>query len=290
MDILQNDSNEAARYLISTVKNINVSTYDGENINEVLSLIRGATNRLNNLSNSKKDLIPEDFLTNIIKLFQTTSVAEFNNLFTYYSQASEVNTFLMGANAPTITIEQVLKSAEIQYRKFSQSGKWTGATTKLTETSFYTKAALKCFNCGGNHHLSQCKVAKNDARIEANHKLFLQNKKNESASAPSPQRSTPTSDKKRRGKFAPPTSAEKSNNNRRGIDGKEHFYFWKERRWKPVKKSKTPAAASVAENAPVETSSSFLSSPSLADVNRNKKAEDMLQNLKTALLAQLDVI
>ena len=44
MDILQNDFNEAARYLISTVKNINISTYDGENINEVVSLTRGAMN------------------------------------------------------------------------------------------------------------------------------------------------------------------------------------------------------------------------------------------------------
>ena len=149
----------------------------------------------------------------------------------------------MGANEPTIMIEQVLKFAEIQYCKFSQSGKWAGATTKLTETSFYTKAALKCFNCGGNHHLSRCKITKNDARIEANRKLFLQNKKKESVSDHSPQSSTPTSDKKRREKYAPPTTAEKSNNNCCVI---ERFYFWKDIRWKPVKKSKTPALASVA--------------------------------------------
>ena len=287
IDILQNNSSEAAQYLISTVKNINISTYDGENVNEVVSLIRGATNRLNNLSSSKKDLIPEDFLTDIIKIFQTTSVPEFNNLFTYYSHASEVNTFLMGASAPTVTIEQILKFAEIQYRKFSQSGKWTGATTKLTETSFFSKAANKCFNCGGDHHLSQCTVPKNDARIKANYKLFQNNKKKVTASISSPQRNTPSSsEKKRSGKFAPPTAAEKANNNRRIIDGKEHFYFWKGRRWKPVKKSEPPKAASVAEN--VQTGAT--STTSLTEVNRNKKAEEMLQNLKTALMAQLNEI
>ena len=39
IDIFQHNSEEAAKYLISTVKTINISTFNGENV----SLIRGAT-------------------------------------------------------------------------------------------------------------------------------------------------------------------------------------------------------------------------------------------------------
>ena len=43
-DILQNNSSEVAQFLISTVKSINISSDDGENVEDVVSLIRGATN------------------------------------------------------------------------------------------------------------------------------------------------------------------------------------------------------------------------------------------------------
>ena len=39
IDILQNNSSEAAKYLISTVKDIKISNYDGENVEQVVSLI-----------------------------------------------------------------------------------------------------------------------------------------------------------------------------------------------------------------------------------------------------------
>ena len=157
-----------------------------------MSLIRGATNRLENLSRSKKEsLIPEDFITDIINIFQTTSVAEFNDLFSYYSRANILNIFITGPSVAKPTIEQILKFVETQYRKFAQSGKWTGVTTKLTETAYVMKS--ETFNCGGDHHLSPYPLPKNEDRIKANYKLFIQNKKKESSLSTS----NSTSEKKR---------------------------------------------------------------------------------------------
>jgi hypothetical protein len=44
MDSLQNNSEESAEYLISTVKSLKLTNFDGENVEKVVSLIRGAVN------------------------------------------------------------------------------------------------------------------------------------------------------------------------------------------------------------------------------------------------------
>ena len=221
IEILQNSSGEAAQYLISTVKGINISSYNGENVENVVSLIRGATSRLENLVGIRgESLIPKDFVDDLIKIFQTTSVSEFNELFSHYSRTNTLSEFISGPTAPKPTISQILKFAEIQYRKMYRSGQWTGVTTKLTKTAFFAnRNKIKCFNCGGDHHLSKCPIVKDEERIKANYKLFKQNKKKEFSS---------NIDKKKK-KFSPPTATEKANNNCRIIDGKEYYYLWKAR-------------------------------------------------------------
>lgn len=279
IDILQNSSSEAAQYLISTVKGIHISNYSGENVEDVVSLIRGATSRLENLVDTNgESLIPKDFVDDLIKIFQTTSVTEFNDLFSHYSRANTLSEFITGPTAPKPTISQILKFAEIQYRKLYRSGQWTGVTTKLTETAFITnEKEMKCFNCGGKHHLSKCPVPKSEDRIKANYKLFKQNKKKDLSSTA----------KKKKGKYSPPTAEEKANNNRRVIDGKEHYYLWKARRWKPVKKDNANRpATNVAESGSDETETNA----SLADINREKKVHETLSNLKSVLLAHIEQI
>ena len=73
MDILQNNSDEAAQYLVKTVKNVKLTDYPGENVSKVVSLIRGATNRLKNLENKDgKSEMPPDFPSDIIKIFRAS--------------------------------------------------------------------------------------------------------------------------------------------------------------------------------------------------------------------------
>ena len=154
IDILQNNSSEAAKYLISTVKDIKISNYDGENVEQVVSLIRGATSRLENLLDDKgKTAIPEDFVDDLIDILQTTSVSEFNELFSHYSRSTKLTNFISGAKVQKPSISNILKFAEEQYRILYSSGKWIGVQTKLGETAFTSntsRAKYKCFNCGGD--------------------------------------------------------------------------------------------------------------------------------------------
>ena len=119
IDILQNNSSKAAKYLVQKVKDIKITNYAGENVSSVVSLIRGATNRLSNLEDKHgKTEIPEDFVNDIIKIFTTSSNKEFNDIFEYYQRKTKVDEFESGKKAKKMSILSVLKFAEEQYQIF----------------------------------------------------------------------------------------------------------------------------------------------------------------------------
>ena len=134
------------------------------------------------------------------------------------------------------------------------------------------KSGNKCFNCGGEHHLSSYPLPKNEDRIKANCKLFMQNKKKDSSWSTSN-----STGKKKRSKFSPLTGTEKANNNRRIINRKEQYYLWKAKHWRVVNQAGNGTQADLANNATSVDDSSYTS---LADVNQEKKACETLQNLK----------
>ena len=114
MDILQNNSKEALQYLVTTVKNIKLTDYPGENVSKVVSLIRGATNRLKNLENEDgKSEMPQDFTSDIIKILRTSSVPEYNDLFSTFQHQIKISKGL-GKTTDSLSISTILKFAEEQ--------------------------------------------------------------------------------------------------------------------------------------------------------------------------------
>ena len=258
MDVLQTNSEEAAEYLVTTIKNVKVSNFDGESIPRVVSLIRGAVKRLTNLkTRSGTDALPNDFVDTLIEIFQTSTVAEFNETFAHYSKAEKIKMFQM-ATYRKPTIEQVLNFAELEYRNLYSTNKWTGINTKADQSTFvaYFLTQLRpdgnpksrsgyktiCFNCGGPHGVKDCKEQHNETRIQANKKAFWEKVKANKGDG-NKKGNDNNSKKKRNGKgpgskskFAPPTDAEKKNQNRRTIDGVLMWYDAnaKGHKWKKV--------------------------------------------------------
>jgi hypothetical protein len=180
MDLLQNNSQEAAAYLVNVVINLKITDFDGENVDKVISLIRGAINRLENLrTKSGKTAIPDDFTDSIIKVFKTSSVPAFNALFEHFSIAVQLSSF-GGSTTTSVAVKDILRFAELQYRKLSSTNEWTGVKTKANQSVFHApvnkKAEVTCFNCGGKHSLKECTKPRDDAKIKANRKLFWNNK------------------------------------------------------------------------------------------------------------------
>jgi hypothetical protein len=75
MDLLQNNSAEAAEYLVNVVKHLKISNFDGENILNVVSLIRGAVKCLTSLKDATgQSALPKDLANHLLDVFQTSSV------------------------------------------------------------------------------------------------------------------------------------------------------------------------------------------------------------------------
>lgn len=163
MDILQSSSEEAAKYLIKTVKGIKITDYDGENVETIVGLIRGAVYRLQNLrSGTNPDSIPTDFVEDIVNLFQTSSVERFNRTFALIDIITRLTK--LGGTAWKPTIENILSLAYEKYRRLYSIGEWTGVTTKINQSSFYPSTNIICFNCGGPHSLPQCQKPREEKK------------------------------------------------------------------------------------------------------------------------------
>jgi hypothetical protein len=305
MDLLQNNSTEAAEYLVNVVKNLKITNFDGENILKVVSLIRGAVKRLTNLKDATgQNALPKDLPNHLLDVFQTSSVDDFNSLFKHFRLQSQIATFRQ-KKASTPTVDEILEFAETQYHLMKSTGKWTGVHAKANETIFLsalqaaTNTGAKftiCFNCGGSHSFKQCPKPADQARIKANKKIFRDQRKAK-ANSPGPKTKKPAGT----GKFSPPTEEEKKNKNQRMIDGKLHFFHYKSKRWQLVKDLPAPgppttlahpaaannAMATLADNPP-GTLTPIISNQTrdLAIANAARQIESTFQGLLTQFSSQ----
>jgi hypothetical protein len=76
MNYLLSDTEEAASSLVKKVKNFQVNKVVGEDISKIVSLLRGAINRLTSIHK-----LPDDIVKILLQVFQTTSSEEFNSTF-----------------------------------------------------------------------------------------------------------------------------------------------------------------------------------------------------------------
>jgi hypothetical protein len=305
MDLLQNNSAEAAEYLVNVVKHLKISNFDGENILKVVSLIRGAVKRLTNLKDATgQSALPKDLATHLLDVFQTSSVDDFNSLFKHFRLQSQIATFRSKSGAGTPTIDEILQFAETQYHLMKSTGKWTGVNAKANETVFLSalQAAITtgtkvtiCFNCGGAHSFKQCPKPVDKTRVKANRKIFKDQCKKTATSGSNKSSNTSSSSALPTGKFSPPTETKKQNKSRRMIDGKLHYYHYKTKRWNLVKDSTTPTttpgpATTIANMANLADTSSGTRTPVISNQTRDVAVANASRQLELTfrgLLSQL---
>ena len=139
--------------------------------------------RLGNIkTKSGKSALPDDFAETLLKVFKTSSVAEFNALFMHFSIQTQLANF-QNSSTTRPSVDLVLKFAEAQYRHLRSTNAWTGISTKANKTSFkaclsMNKGETICFNCGGAHSLKECPKPQNEDRIKTNKKLFGMRRRN----------------------------------------------------------------------------------------------------------------
>jgi hypothetical protein len=240
INLLLSNTEEAAVTLQERVRNFKLSNLPGEDVTRAISLLKGAIRRLVHVKRKKVGKDDDWFLEitrQVMKVMQTSSVPDFNSLFNQLDQQRTIAQVLntTGTKQATITYDQVFSLAQQRYVQMSELGTWTGTTTKGNESAFSingnsasTGVKYECFNCGGNHSLSDCPQPKNSDRISQNRKKFLNAKRKKSKST-----------KKKFSKCSGPRPEE---HGRRIIDNKEHYFHHKSSRWKLVDEDKKPVA------------------------------------------------
>ena len=229
---LLSNTREAAKSLEMKIINYKLREQKGEDVSVAVSHLRGALNRLIHIKQYKNnnELHREffaDMYSKLLKVFQTSSVTEFNEIFAQYARQEELNMLMKttGTIIPTPKFEVLFKMAETKYQEMLERDVWTGLNNSGTESIFFLTGKRKCFNClGEDHAVDKCPKPKDQARIAANKKLFFEaiKKKQQDEKSKGKGNGKSNNPKPRNGKFSPPTEAEK---NRRLIDGKPMYFL-----------------------------------------------------------------
>jgi hypothetical protein len=237
MNHLLSDTEEAASALVTKVRNFEIRKITGEDIYKVVSLIRGAINRLTYIHK-----LPEDIVKILLQVFQTSSVADFNATFLLLEKQRKQHAVLRRTGSPPDLLpSDIFKIAESEYRDMQTLNTWTGVHTK-GESAFHAGRpppgggghfTPDCFNCGESHHVKQCPKPRDETKINqkaAEFKVMLRKK--------FAARKGGGDKHDKENKWAAPQSHE---NNKRTIDGKPMFYLRFRKRWVPDKGPKPGA-------------------------------------------------
>ena len=251
------------------LKKLDLRNIPGENVDKAISLARAAIIRLETFNK-----VPEDLIRILLKVFQTSSVGTFNEIFKHLEQQRYLTQALyLDSKKDQLTAIGIFRVAGNQYRLMWEEGTWTGVRTKGGNDAVFNNAANGrgcCWNCGSTEHrIGDCKVPKDRARIEANKNAML--KGNQSPGGGQQGVKSGKRDdgkgknKPSEGKYKPPAAEE---NNRRVIDGKPMFWRELKKRWVPDRDAKKTTSANVA----VPSSGSSTTSTNTTATNSTQSA------------------
>ncbi len=175
--------------------------------------------------------MPDDIVRTILNVMQTSSVNAFNARCNIIQKQRKQKAVLKKTGGhDDWCVDDIFTLAQSEYRDMLNDNTWNGVHTKGTESIFQTGGTNgpprigafepDCWNCAGKHRVDECTKPKDQSRIEANRKIFLDRKKNG----------------KNRRKFVPNPKwkrPEEGEANTRTIDGNPMFYNWDAKRWFP---------------------------------------------------------
>lgn len=242
-------SNEStAKTLISRLETIKISSYDGEDVEVVVSHLNAILDRLKAMHyvdsvGQSISQVPKHLSEIFYKIFQTSSNDQFNSFFALRyttDRAASLTSSDFNSKFWTAPDDLVLQATNL-YRQLCLAGDWHGikqhkATFPVISDRKQAQAfisTIHCHNCGGPHLLKSCDKPRNETRIAQNLAEFRRIKNlARSQAGTSPSSSAPSNPQRRNGKW-PPRPADR-NHAHVTIDGKPHFFHFKKNRWLPV--------------------------------------------------------
>jgi hypothetical protein len=198
------------------------------------------------------DTLPDEYVNKLIVLFTTTSVPDFNDLFDVLKkqlfaaqlQASIADSLIFPVDGSSLLtnnlngVSYVLEYAGKAYYTLCQRGAWDKCLQQVPGESAHINSngngnpssdgshfEIKCFNCGGPHHLRLC--PRDQATVDRNR---TSHNSSSSARQPTGFRGINQRPLSRPTKWRLP---EEGKNNKRIIDNKPYTFNPTSKRWEP---------------------------------------------------------
>jgi uncharacterized membrane protein YgcG len=313
MDHLQFNTDAAGKALVTMLKKMNLNEIKGENVDKIVGLVRTTTQRLGKIQHlvTGASAIPDDLNESLIEVFKTSTVKKFTDIFDLLENQALANKYKHHGMTNTLpSVSTLLDIAHNTYYDMSLANTWMGVTTKAKATAFPASAnnaaakQVTCWNCGGQHLLRECKVKRDNKRIEENKaKQAKEAKENGGGNGGRNGRGGRGGRGGGRGgrggrgrgggktpdpKWAEPTENEKKHGNERLINGKAYKYNADTKRWNPVDRAKANVASAGSEAAIVPVPA--LPNSALAAEKTARRAAHVAQvtQMLQALATQFD--
>ena len=181
---IQNTTETALTHLVEKIKNIKLSSIDGENVETVVLLVKAALKLVDRASKQDVVRLPLDFPKTLLDVYQTSSVPEFNALFSRLVIEAQTAQYVHGGNAQWPAIEHINALAHNSYLSMVATGTWHVPASAAAKA--YTAGRRRnrgkgaqallagppkppvCWNCEGPHHSKECPKPMNQALFDAN--------------------------------------------------------------------------------------------------------------------------
>jgi hypothetical protein len=192
-----------ARYrehMWTRVKALEIRKIQGENVNQVVSLLNAAYNTFRAVSTDPEGMncVPQDWSEHVIKILQTSTVSKFNEIFEHEEELAYRAAARTQGQPEWPTHDVLMTWASSQYERFKQANEWDVPTSvskkgyKFNRNGERDLSKATCDNCLQKGHLStDCRRERDDERIKKNRKARIE-KARQARSSSQPQANAAT--------------------------------------------------------------------------------------------------
>ena len=132
---IQNVSETALDHMKAKITKLRISAIPGEDVSEVVSLIKATHSALESASTSDRSYVPLDFAKLILEVLQTSSNKEFNDGFKQIQSLAQLEADRTGGLPEWPTIPELMTTATNTYGRLVSGNKW-GKSPKSGGSAF----------------------------------------------------------------------------------------------------------------------------------------------------------
>ncbi len=252
LKMIHNGSEQALKHLTNQLIGLNINKLKGEDVDLAVSFIKSAYKVFKAASTGSRSRVPADFHEVVWNILMTCSVRAFTGPLHHQKEDILFAADKAGIEPQWPSIGELLNMASNSYRRLKSAGKWDKYTSK--KGSYFSgqlpamtprtpgntpqrkpKPGQRCWNCGSDKHLlPDCPKPRDENKIDANRKKFLEGKK----STRRPFKSKP------KGTSSPPSTkmgmTAVSSDGKPLILNKNGVYVLDQKAWKSTKSKTAP--------------------------------------------------